>query len=129
MKKQETEVMSEKEEKLVNVLQRLELSKGTAKTLVYMLVKKTTARSKDIGRAMDIRQPEISTSTLELRKMGILSKRDMPRKDKGRPLHLYTLNKSVPEIKDFLIKRVQEKIEKIERDLELLKTLIEDRGK
>ncbi|GAH55110.1 unnamed protein product, partial [marine sediment metagenome] len=119
------EVISEKEEKLVNVLQRLELGRGTAKTLVYMLVKKT-ARGKDIERGTDLRQPEVSVGTNELRELGILSKRDIPRKDKGRPLHLYALNKSVSEVKDFFIKRTQEKIKKTERDLELLKTLIED---
>ncbi|GAH67416.1 unnamed protein product [marine sediment metagenome] len=124
MKKQEIEVMSEKEERLVDVLQRLEFGRGTAKTLVYMLVRKTAARSKDIERAVDLGQPEVSVGTMELRNLGILSKRDAPKKGKGRPKHLYILNKSVPEVRDFLIKRAQEKIEENERDLELLKTLI-----
>ncbi|GAH70993.1 unnamed protein product, partial [marine sediment metagenome] len=99
---------------------------GTAKTLVYMLVKKT-AHGKDIERATDLRQPEVSVGTSELRRLEILSKQDVPRKGKGRPTHLYTLNKSVSEIKDLLCNKMQEKIEKTEKDLESLKTLIDER--
>lgn len=128
MKTEEIEVMSKKEEELVEVLQRLEFGRYTAKTLVYMLVKKT-ARRKDIERATDLSQPEVSIGTMELRNLGILSKRDAPKKGKGRPKLVYALNKPVSEVKDFLIKRSQEKIKKIERDLELLETLIDGRGK
>lgn len=130
MKKQEIEIMSRKEEKLVDILQRLEFNRGMAKTLVYMLIKKT-ARTTDIERAMDLRQPEVSTGTSELRKLGILSKQDVPKKGKGkgRPKYLHILNKSMSEVKDFLTNRMQKEIEKIERDLESLKTLIDEREK
>jgi len=126
MKTHQVEIMSEKEEKLIDVLQHLEFDRCNAKTLVYMLVKKT-ARGKDIEQAMDIRQPEVSRSTTELRGLGILSMRPIPQKGKGRPTHQYILNKSVSEIKDFLVKGMQEKAEKIEGDLELLNTLISEK--
>lgn len=124
MKTHEIEIMSKKEEKLVDILQLLGFKRGTAKTLVYMLIKKTS-QTKDIERAMNLRQPEVSIGTTELQKLGILSKRYAHHKrGKGRPTHLYTLNKSVSDVKDFLIKKMQEKIEKTERDLESLKTLM-----
>jgi len=121
------ETISEKEEKLADILHQSGFDRGTAKTLIYMLDKKT-ACTVDIERAMDLRQPEVSVGTKELRRLGILSMKDIPKKrrGKGRPVHQYTLEKSVSEVKDFLIKGMQKKIGKIEKNIEALKTLMGD---
>lgn len=126
MKTQEVEIMSENEERLVDILQQ-SFGRGTAKTLVYMLVKKKNAHTRDIERAMDLRQPEVSVGTKELRRLGILSKKEIPCGGKGRPSHLYALNKSVSDVKDLITGRMQEKIEVTERNLELLKNLLSER--
>lgn len=117
MKTQEIDTMSKKEEKLVDILRELGFNRGTAKTLIYMLAEKT-ARTRDIERAMDLRQPEVSIGTKELRKFGILSVQDINKKGKGRPIHQYSLNKSVSEVNDFICEKMQKEIKNIKKNLE-----------
>lgn len=126
MKKHEIDVMSKKEERLVDILHQSGFYRSTAKTLVYMLVKKT-GRSKDIERGTDLQQPEVSVAVKELLKLGIISKRLTHKKGKGRPQNLYVLKKSVSDVRDFLIKGMQERVEKTERNIESLRTLISEK--
>ena len=121
MKEQEIEVMSEKEEKIADILRRLDFDKSTAKTLVYMMNKRT-AHAVDIERSTDLRQPEVSNATMKLRELGILFTRNKPKKGKGRPRFVYILSKPVSEIKDFISKRAQDRIERREKDIKALET-------
>jgi len=129
MKGQEIEILSEKEEKLIDVLMRLDLlMRSTAKTLVYLLAKKT-ATSVDIERAMGLRQPEVSIAAKQLRVLGILSKQDIKQKGKGRPTHRYSLKKSPTEIKSIITGKAQEELKKIVDDLKTLDTLMAEMEK
>ena len=128
MKEKEIEVMSETESKLVDILQRFEFTRATARTVVYMLHKKTAVAT-DIERVMDLRQPEVSVATKELRSLGILSKKDLPAKGKGRPVHQYKLTKSRAEVKSIITGGIKEKIKQFETDLKTIDALIDEMGK
>lgn len=130
MKKQEMEIISEKEEKLIDVMMRLDIVRGTARTLVYMLSSKNNAVSSiDIERAATLRQPEVSVATAELRNLGILSQKSIKHKGKGRPTHRYSLKKSPTEIKSIITEKSQERLKKMEENLKTLDTLIAEMEK
>lgn len=124
MKKEEIEVMSKKEEELVEVLQRLEFGRVAAKTLVYMLVRKTVARGKDIERAVDLRQPEVSqgTSTLISRKW--VKKSKIKTKGKGRPHYRYRLAMPKKEIINDIKEEIQKRIEQEHQNLTAVRELL-----
>lgn len=114
------ENVSERDKKLMNMLEVSgEFSRCTARTLVYMLSKKE-GDSVDIERTMDLRQPEVSIATKELRKLGIITKKDVKHKGKGRPTHKYTLKKSKSEIKKTIEEMIEKKIEALEKNKQLL---------
>lgn len=125
MKTQEIEIMNKKEEKLIKLLKQFDFDRATSNTMVYMLIKKT-AVSSDIERAMDLRQPDVSKATKQLRDLGMLSKKDIKYKGKGRPIHRYTLEKSPDEIKAFIEKEVRTKIKILEGNLNTLDTLMSE---
>lgn len=129
MKTQEIEIMNEKEEKLIELLKQFDFDRATSNTLVYMMVKKT-AVSSDIERVMDLRQPDVSLATKQLRKLGILSKKDIKRnRGKGRPNHQYTLKKSPAEIMAFIEKGARAKIKTLEGNLNTLNALMDEMKK
>lgn len=123
MKEHKIDVMDEGEEKLSNVLQHFGFSNAVAKTLIYMLNKKT-GHSKEIEHSMDLRQPEVSLATTELRHLGILDKKNIPLEGKGRPLHRYILKKSSAEIMKIIEGKAQAKIKSLETNLKDLRDLI-----
>ncbi len=123
MKTQEIDVIDEKEEKLIELLKQFDFDRATSNTLMYMLLKKT-AVSSDIERAMDLRQPDVSNAAKQLRGLGILSKKDIKHKGKGRPNHQYTLKKSPDEIRAFIEKGARAKIKSMEDNLKTLDALM-----
>lgn len=125
MKIREIEIIDEKEERMIDLLEQFEYDKHVAKTLVYILVKKT-AVSSDIERAMDLQQPLASLATKELQRLGVISKKDIKHEGKGRPIHQYTLKKSLDEIKAFIENGARAKIKTLEDNLKTLNTLMKE---
>jgi len=90
--------------------------------LTYLAgVAEATSREIEIGS--DLRQPEVSIAMREIRKMGWISERDEKNPGKGRPYRIYKLNKSLPEIIDYLETEKAKESEQIMRQIEKLKSL------
>ena len=117
-------VLSKKDEKAVKLFAELGMPRNLAKTLMY-LSHVDECYSSDIERGADLRQPEVSIAMRELRHRGWVKKRDLKKKGKGRPLHVYT---PATELKEILKSFEQEKlkeVETVENDISELKDLIE----
>ncbi|AEA47100.1 hypothetical protein [Archaeoglobus veneficus] len=117
------EELTEKEEKIVRLLSETGLNKNIAKVVVF-LSKSGEAISRDIERAANLRQPEVSLAMKELKEWGWVKERELKKKGKGRPLKSYKLTLDLKEIVAELIEKKREEIKRIEKDLEELEKLV-----
>ena len=85
------------DEKIVKIFADLGMPKNLAKTLLY-ISKTEECRSAEIEHQANLRQPEVSVAMHELQKKGWINKRDLKKKGKGRPVHLYSLTSDINKI-------------------------------
>ena len=118
--------MNQQDKRVIHLFTELGMPKILAKTLLYVS-QIDECRSTDIEQETKLRQPEVSIAMQQLMKKGWVTKRDLRKKGKGRPVHIYKLAYSLDKIlKNFEKEKIQE-IETIKKDLSALKTLIEGR--
>ncbi len=117
------EELTEKEERIVTLLAETGLNRNIAKVVVF-LSKAGEAVSREIERAANLRQPEVSLAMKDLKEWGWVKERELKKKGKGRPLKSYKLTRDLKEIVAELIERKREEITKIEKDLEELEQLV-----
>ncbi|MFP3871907.1 MAG: ArsR family transcriptional regulator [Candidatus Natronoplasma sp.] len=114
--------LTKKERKLIERLIEAGLSKNVAKTLVYVGGKDET-KSREIEEATSLRQPEVSIAMQELRERGWVTKRDIKKEGKGRPVHAYSLDKPMKKIIEEIEEEQIERIEEIEENTQMIKKL------
>jgi len=113
------------DEKVVKIFQDLGMPRNLAKTLLY-ISQTDECRSAEIERSANLRQPEVSIAMQELQKKGWITRRDLKKKGKGRPVHIYSLSYPIDDIiKNFEEEKLEE-ISEIKQDLTELKNLLSD---
>ncbi len=126
MKRKNSFVLDEKDDKAVQIFRDLGMPKNLAKTLMY-ISQVDECRSAEVEQAADLRQPEVCVAMQELRRRGWVKKRDLNKKGKGRPVHIYTPTKNLSEIwKAFKQEKLKE-VESVKKDISELKKIIESR--
>ena len=116
-------LIDEEENEAVQLFSELGMPKNLAKTLLYVSEVKE-CRTKDIEQGADLRQPEVSIAMQELRNRRWVKKRDLKKKGKGRPVHIYSSTKPLSEIlKTFEQEKLAE-AESVKKDLSKLKNII-----
>ena len=123
MKKRRSFVLDEKDTKAVGLFSDLGMPKNLAKTLLY-ISQVEECRSADVEQGADLRQPEVSVAMQELRRRGWAKKRDLKKKGKGRPVHIYKLTKPLPTILKNFEQEKMKQVATIKSDLSELQTLI-----
>jgi predicted transcriptional regulator len=113
---------SKKDETLVDLLMSTGMPKNVAKTLAF-LRKKNETTSVEIEISTALRQPEVSIAMQELRRRKWVTKRDIKKEGKGRPIHAYRLAISFEKIVEMMEKEERKRIEKIESNIHKLKQL------
>jgi predicted transcriptional regulator len=113
---------SKKDETLVVLLMSTGMPKNVAKTLAF-LRKKNETTSVEIEISTALRQPEVSIAMQELRRRKWVTKRDIKKEGKGRPIHAYRLAISFEKIVEMMEKEERKRIEKIESNIHQLKQL------
>ncbi len=98
------------------------MSKNLAKTLVF-LSKRDETTSVQIEKATGLRQPEVSLAMQELRRRRWVTKRDIKKEGKGRPVHAYRISKSFSRIITTIRNQEDKKIEKIVKNMNELHSL------
>lgn len=98
------------------------MSKNLAKTLVF-LSKRDETTSVQIEKATGLRQPEVSLAMQELRRRRWVTKRDIKKEGKGRPVHAYRISKSFSRIISTIRNQEDKKIEKIVKNMNELRSL------
>lgn len=114
--------LTKKDETLVELLMRTGLSKNMAKTLVYLRKKEETT-SVEIESATGLRQPEVSIAMQDLRRRKWVSKRDIKKEGKGRPVHSNKLAIPFEKIVETIEAEEKKKILSIESNIKQLKEI------
>jgi len=125
MKRKRSFVLDEKDDKAVKLFSELGMPRNLAKTLMY-ISQMPECRSADVEQGADLRQPEVSVAMQEMRRRGWAKKRDLKKKGKGRPVHIYKLTKPLPEILKSFEKEKMQQVETIKSDLSDLHSLIKE---
>ena len=128
MKRKRSFVLDDKDQKAVQLFSDLGMPKNLAKTLIY-ISQVEECRSADVEQGADLRQPEVSVAMQELRRRGWAKKRDIKKKGKGRPVHIYKLTSDLPTILKSFEKEKMKEVDNIKSDLEQLNSLITTRTK
>jgi predicted transcriptional regulator len=123
MKRKRSFVLDEKDDKAVQLFAELGMPKNLAKTLMY-ISQVDECRSAEVEQGADLRQPEVSVAMQELRRRGWAKKRDLKKKGKGRPVHIYKLTKALPAILDNFEEEKMKHVETIKNDLTDLQSLV-----
>jgi len=123
MKRKRSFVLDEKDDKAVQLFAELGMPKNLAKTLMY-ISQVDECRSAEVEQGADLRQPEVSVAMQELRRRGWAKKRDLKKKGKGRPVHIYKLTKALPAILDNFEEEKMKQVETIKNDLTDLQGLV-----
>ena len=109
-------------EEFASILMKIGLKRNVAKVLTY-LAGVEEATSREIETGSDLRQPEVSIAMREIRKLDWISERDEKNPGKGRPYRIYKLNKSLPEIIEYLEGEKTRESSQIMKQIEKLKAL------
>lgn len=123
MKRTRSNVLDERDEKAVQLFAELGMPKNLAKTLMY-ISQVDECKSSEVEQGANLRQPEVSVAMQELRKKGWARKRDLKKKGKGRPVHVYTLTKPIAQILDTFEKEKLQQVDTIKNDLTDLRGIL-----
>jgi predicted transcriptional regulator len=126
MRQKNVYMFDKDDDKAVQLFVKLGMPKNLAKTLLY-ISQFDECKCADIEQATDMRQPEVSIAMQELHKKGWVKKRDLKKKGKGRPVHIY---KPTVHLSEILKSFEQEKFKEVERlksDISLLKNIIKNK--
>jgi len=110
------------EEECANLLIAIGLKRYVAKTLVF-LSGNPSATSRAIERGTDLRQPEVSIAVGEMTKLGWIRNHECEVKGQGRPIKVYKLIKTLPEILESIEKKKQKEAEQERQIMEKLRVL------
>ena len=126
MKQEKTYEFDSQDEKIIKIFSELGMSRNLAKTLMY-ISQVEECRSAEIEHGANLRQPEVSVAMHVLQQKGWIKKRDLKKKGKGRPVHLYKLTSPITEIVSNFEKEKMKEIKNVKDDLEQLKDLLLDK--
>jgi predicted transcriptional regulator len=110
---------TQKEEEFANLLMKIGIKKNVARVLVY-LANAPEATSRDIERGTDLRQPEVSIAMASLIEQKWVESREKKAENKGRPVKIYRLSKTIDEIMDSI---EREKRDEATKQMKLIQQL------
>ncbi|HOG97295.1 MAG TPA: ArsR family transcriptional regulator [Methanothrix soehngenii] len=115
------DIAAERDE-FASILMKIGLKRNVAKVLTYLAgVPEATSREIEIGS--DLRQPEVSIAMREIRRLDWVAERDERNPGKGRPYRIYKLNRSLPDIVQYLEAENAKEAERVMKQIEKLKSL------
>ena len=115
------DIAAERDE-FASILMKIGLKRNVAKVLTY-LAGVPEATSREIGIGSDLRQPEVSIAMREIRRLEWVRERDERNPGKGRPYRIYKLNRSLPDIVQYLESENAKEAERVMKQIEKLKSL------
>jgi len=119
------------EEEIAEIFNDIGVKRNASRVLVLM-IRGFDLTSREIERVCDIRQPEVSIALTDLEKRKWVRKVGQKSENKGRPVLIYHLVKSVDdildELKEVIVGDYDKKLHEIEKVKELLKERVVERN-
>ena len=119
------------EEEIAEIFNDIGVKRNASRVLVLM-IRGFDLTSREIERVCDIRQPEVSIALTDLEKRKWVRKLGQKSENKGRPVLIYHLVKSVDdildELKEVIVGDYDKKLHEIEKVKELLKERVVERN-
>lgn len=115
-------MLSKKDIEAIGALKQVSIPKNEGRILGY-LFKVDDAFARDIERAVDLRQPEVSTASKTLLERNLIKGTNMKSKGKGRPLIKYSLARSKGDTVKSINKLFSDRIHMLENDMERFNTV------
>jgi len=126
MKQKNVYMLDKDDDKAVQLFVKLGMPKNLAKTLLYVS-QFDECKCADVEQGTDMRQPEVSIAMQELRQKGWVKKRDLKKKGKGRPTHIYKSTTRLSEIWKVFEQEKLKEVETVKKDISKLKNIIVSR--
>jgi len=126
MKQKNVYMLDKNDDKAVQLFVELGMPKNLAKTLLY-ISQFDECQCADVEQGANLRQPEVSIAMQELRRRGWVKKRDLNKKGKGRPAHIYKPTTHLSEILKAFEQEKLKEVESVKKDISELKNIIESR--
>jgi predicted transcriptional regulator len=123
MKQKNVYTLDKEDDKAVQLFIKLGMPKNLAKTLLCMS-QFTECKCADVEQGADLRQPEVSIAMQELRRRGWIKKRDLKKKGKGRPIHIYKTTSTLLEILSNFEQEKLKEVESVKTDLSELRNIM-----
>ncbi|MCP1662534.1 MAG: ArsR family transcriptional regulator [Methanocalculus sp. MSAO_Arc1] len=102
--------LTPKQEEIVTLLNGVGMKRNVAKVLVY-LSELPEATSREIERATDLRQPEVSIAMRELKEQEWVNCRESKTENKGRPVKIYSISLGLNDITNILEQKKRQEAE------------------
>ena len=114
---------SDRVEQAIEVLSSTGMPKGTARTLAFLSSKGDWTTSKEIEKATNLRQPEVSIAVRNLMDRGWVMRDSLKRDSKGRPINIYRMSTDLGDVYRSIERGEMEKIAEVETNLEHIKKI------
>jgi predicted transcriptional regulator len=117
---------STEDEEIADLFWSIGLKRNSALVLTLM-IKDVDFTSRDIERMIDLRQPEVSIAITDLMKRGWVHTVLQITQNKGRPIKVYHVSRSLDEILDELKESIIETYEQKCEEIEQVRRLMHDK--
>lgn len=120
LKRETAEVLDEDDLEAVRLLVELGVDRNEARLLVA-LAQSDEATARQLERAADLRQPQVSVAARALRRRGWVGMRKMQGEGRGRPRHVYRLDVPFGEVLDRVAAKKEREAEEARANVERLR--------
>ncbi|MFW6141253.1 MAG: ArsR family transcriptional regulator [Candidatus Saliniplasma sp.] len=120
-----SDYMTQKREKLVDLLTEGYFEKDEAKCLLY-IADNEDIESKEIEYKLLLRQPEVSVALQELSDKDIIEVGEENKEGRGRPVKIYNLKRPIDEIINDVVEDIEENIKELKNKKKELQELSQD---
>ena len=125
MKQKNVYTLDKEDDKVIQLFVKLGMPKNLMKTLIC-ISQFNECKGADVERGTDLRQPEVSIAMQELQRRGWVKKRDLKKKGKGRPAHIYTITTDLTKIMTTFEQEKLKEVESLKKDISELKSIIQN---
>jgi predicted transcriptional regulator len=115
--------LDKEDEKIIRLFTEIGMPKHLSKALMY-LSQVDECSSADVERGTNLRQPEVSIAMQELRRRGWVQKREVKKKGKGRPVHIYKTTVGLTDVVQTIEQEKLKEVDHVQKDLLELRNLI-----
>lgn len=120
-----SDYMTQKREKLVDLLTEGYFEEDEAKCLLY-IADNEDVESKEIEYKLLLRQPEVSVALQELSDEDIIEVGEENKEGRGRPVKIYNLKRPIDEIINDVVEDIEENIKELKNKKKELQELSQD---